>query len=56
MATNRIVHFAALFALAALSVTLTCQSAFKRDPFLGVIGVEEGPPCGAGIWAARLSG
>ena len=38
------------------SFTTSCQSAFKRDPFLGVIGVEQGPPCGAGIWAARPSG
>ena len=26
-----------------------CQSAFKRDPFWGVIGVEQGPPAALGL-------
>ena len=33
-----------------------CQSACKRDPFWGVIGVEKGPPFGTGMKATRQSG
>lgn len=28
---------------------ILCQSAFKRDPFWGVIGVEQGPPAALGL-------
>ena len=34
----------------------SCQSACKRDPFWGVIGVEKGPPFGTGMKATRQSG
>ena len=32
-----------------IAKAVECQSAFKRDPFWGVIGVEQGPPVALGL-------
>ena len=37
---------------ASIQLTKNCQSACKRDPFLGEIGVQKGPPSGAGVMVA----
>jgi hypothetical protein len=52
----RLLWWIILLTLVWATLRPRCQTARKRDPFWGEIGVEQGPPFRAGMKAARQSG